>query len=80
METRRPSYLEWQARLEEQAWSFPRPAAEPRGALRRRNPAPWERKQRRALDAHPTLQHGGREPGGLQPCGWRAGRHGLSWA
>lgn len=27
LETRRPSYLEWQARLEEQAWPFPRPAA-----------------------------------------------------
>ncbi|XP_036170431.1 protein FAM167A [Myotis myotis] len=30
LETRRPSYLEWQARLEEQAWPFPRPAAEQR--------------------------------------------------
>ncbi|XP_037669289.1 protein FAM167A [Choloepus didactylus] len=29
LETRRPSYLEWQARLEEQTWTFPRPAAEP---------------------------------------------------
>ncbi|XP_012928895.1 protein FAM167A [Heterocephalus glaber] len=28
LETRRPSYLEWQARLEEQMWPFPRPAAE----------------------------------------------------
>ncbi|XP_001497968.1 protein FAM167A [Equus quagga] len=28
LETRRPSYLEWQARLEEQTWPFPRPAAE----------------------------------------------------
>ncbi|XP_077009085.1 protein FAM167A isoform X2 [Tamandua tetradactyla] len=28
LETRRPSYLEWQARLEEQTWTFPRPAAE----------------------------------------------------
>ncbi|KAM7240819.1 hypothetical protein CapIbe_007391 [Capra ibex] len=32
LETRRPSYLEWQARLEEQTWSFPRPAAEPPGS------------------------------------------------
>ncbi|DAA27072.1 protein FAM167A isoform X2 [Bos indicus] len=32
LETRRPSYLEWQARLEEQTWPFPRPAAEPRGS------------------------------------------------
>ncbi|KAF0873952.1 protein FAM167A [Hyaena hyaena] len=28
LETRRPSYLEWQARLEEQTWPFPRSAAE----------------------------------------------------
>ncbi|XP_048186845.1 protein FAM167A [Perognathus longimembris pacificus] len=28
LETRRPSYLEWQARLGEQTWPFPRPAAE----------------------------------------------------
>lgn len=27
LETRRPSYLEWQARLEEQAWPFPKSAA-----------------------------------------------------
>ncbi|XP_008046601.1 protein FAM167A [Carlito syrichta] len=27
LETRRPSYLEWQARLEGQTWPFPRPAA-----------------------------------------------------
>ncbi|CAI9158732.1 unnamed protein product [Rangifer tarandus platyrhynchus] len=32
LETRRPSYLEWQARLEEQTWPFPRPAAEQRGS------------------------------------------------
>lgn len=32
LETRMPSYLEWQARLEEQTWPFPRPAAEPRGS------------------------------------------------
>lgn len=31
LETRRPSYLEWQARLEEQTWPFPRPAAGQRG-------------------------------------------------
>ncbi|XP_006864390.1 PREDICTED: protein FAM167A [Chrysochloris asiatica] len=28
LETRRPSYLEWQAKLEEQTWTFPRPAAQ----------------------------------------------------
>ncbi|KAG8506282.1 Protein FAM167A [Galemys pyrenaicus] len=31
LETRRPSYLEWQARLGEQAWPLPRLAAEQRG-------------------------------------------------
>ncbi|EHH61999.1 Protein FAM167A [Macaca fascicularis] len=33
LETRRPSYLEWQARLEEQTWPFPRPAVEPQASL-----------------------------------------------
>lgn len=33
LETRRPSYLEWQARLEEQTWPFPRPAAQPEASL-----------------------------------------------
>ncbi|XP_036712727.1 protein FAM167A isoform X2 [Balaenoptera musculus] len=33
LETRRPSYLEWQARLEEQTWPFPRPAAGQRGRV-----------------------------------------------
>ncbi|XP_055144280.1 protein FAM167A [Symphalangus syndactylus] len=33
LETRRPSYLEWQARLEEQTWPFPRPAADPHASL-----------------------------------------------
>ncbi|KAM6220469.1 protein FAM167A [Rhynchocyon petersi] len=28
LETRRPSYLEWQAKLEEQTWTFPKPAAQ----------------------------------------------------
>ncbi|XP_075411811.1 protein FAM167A [Tenrec ecaudatus] len=28
LETRRPSYLEWQAKLEEQTWTFPRPAVQ----------------------------------------------------
>ncbi|CAO2591292.1 Protein FAM167A [Lemmus lemmus] len=31
LETRRPSYLEWQARLEEQTWPFPKSAAPPCG-------------------------------------------------
>ncbi|XP_051016650.1 protein FAM167A [Acomys russatus] len=33
LETRRPSYLEWQARLEEQTWSFPRQAAQQEASL-----------------------------------------------
>ncbi|XP_058927365.1 protein FAM167A [Kogia breviceps] len=33
LETRRPSYLEWQARLEEQAWPLPRPVARQRGRV-----------------------------------------------
>ncbi|XP_010330369.1 protein FAM167A [Saimiri boliviensis] len=35
LETRRPSYLEWQARLEEQTWPFPRvaAAAEPQASV-----------------------------------------------
>lgn len=33
LETRRPSYLEWQARLEEQTWPFLRPAAQQEASL-----------------------------------------------
>ncbi|CAH6828323.1 protein FAM167A [Phodopus roborovskii] len=33
LETRRPSYLEWQARLEEQTWPFPRSAAQQEASL-----------------------------------------------
>ncbi|XP_059782773.1 protein FAM167A [Balaenoptera ricei] len=33
LETRRPSYLEWQARLEERTWPFPRPVAGQRGRV-----------------------------------------------
>lgn len=33
LETRRPSYLEWQARLEEQTWPFPRQAAQQEASL-----------------------------------------------
>nr|KAF6400965.1 family with sequence similarity 167 member A [Rousettus aegyptiacus] len=48
LETRRPSYLEWQARLEEQAWPFPRPAAEP-GECEDREPS----RPLRELRQHP---------------------------
>ncbi|KAL1780846.1 hypothetical protein HispidOSU_016784 [Sigmodon hispidus] len=33
LETRRPSYLEWQAKLEEQTWPFPRSAAQQEASL-----------------------------------------------
>lgn len=33
LETRRPSYQEWQAKLEEHAWPFPRPSAEQETSL-----------------------------------------------
>ncbi|KAK7806545.1 hypothetical protein U0070_016635 [Myodes glareolus] len=33
LETRRPSYLEWQARLEEQTWPFPKSAAPQEASL-----------------------------------------------
>ncbi|KAL6064634.1 hypothetical protein STEG23_030331, partial [Scotinomys teguina] len=33
LETRRPSYQEWQARLEEQTWPFPRSAAQQEASL-----------------------------------------------
>ncbi|ELV14223.1 protein FAM167A [Tupaia chinensis] len=44
LETRRPSYLEWQARLEEQTWPFPRPAVEQEASMEqgapRKHPPP----------------------------------------
>lgn len=40
LETRRPSYLEWQARLEEQAWPLPRPAAEQQRECGEEEPSP----------------------------------------
>ncbi|KAM9194975.1 protein FAM167A isoform 2-T2 [Dugong dugon] len=36
LETRRPSYLEWQAKLEEQTWTFPRPASQQEASLEQR--------------------------------------------
>jgi hypothetical protein len=33
LDTRRPSYLEWQARLEEHTWPSPRPAVEQEASL-----------------------------------------------
>ncbi|XP_008578087.1 PREDICTED: protein FAM167A [Galeopterus variegatus] len=38
LETRRPSYLEWQARLEEQTWPFPRPPVEREASLEQGEP------------------------------------------
>ncbi|XP_004382262.1 protein FAM167A [Trichechus manatus latirostris] len=36
LETRRPSYLEWQAKLQEQTWTFPRPASQQEASLEQR--------------------------------------------
>ncbi|KAG5213562.1 hypothetical protein R6Z07F_002670 [Ovis aries] len=64
LETRRPSYLEWQARLEEQTWSFPRPAAEPRGSAEE-EPSLL---RTRALRPHPP-PNGRANPDGPPPTG-----------
>ncbi|XP_019787946.1 protein FAM167A [Tursiops truncatus] len=46
LETRRPSYLEWQARLEEQTWPFPRPVAGQRACVEEGPPGPPEAPRR----------------------------------
>ncbi|XP_013039876.2 protein FAM167A [Anser cygnoides] len=38
LETRRPSYLEWKAKLEEQAWKSPQPAGEEDGSEAKKGP------------------------------------------
>ncbi|XP_040089627.1 protein FAM167A [Oryx dammah] len=65
LETRRPSYLEWQARLEEQTWSFPRPAAEPRGSAEE-EPSLL---RTRALRPHPPPNGSATRDDGAQPTG-----------
>lgn len=63
LETRRPSYLEWQARLEEQAWPFPRPAAE-QGQCGEEEPSP-PREPRQ----HPPPSEGASQDDATQPTG-----------
>ncbi|XP_037001321.2 protein FAM167A [Artibeus jamaicensis] len=63
LETRRPSYLEWQARLEEQAWPFPRAAAE-QGARGEEEPSP-PREPRQ----HPPPHDSASQDDGTRPTG-----------
>ncbi|XP_005886745.2 protein FAM167A [Bos mutus] len=65
LETRRPSYLEWQARLEEQTWPFPRPAAEPRGSAEE-EPSLL---RTRALRPHPPPNGRANQDDGPPPTG-----------
>ncbi|XP_061280998.1 protein FAM167A isoform X2 [Bos javanicus] len=65
LETRRPSYLEWQARLEEQTWPFPRPAAEPRGSAEE-EPSLL---RTRALRPHPPPNGRANQDDGTPPTG-----------
>lgn len=63
LETRRPSYLEWQARLEEQAWPFPRPAAE-QGACGEEEPSPLREPRQHAAPNDSASQDDGTRPTG----------------
>ncbi|XP_020732853.2 protein FAM167A [Odocoileus virginianus] len=65
LETRRPSYLEWQARLEEQTWPFPRPAAEQRGSAED-EPSLL---RTRALRPHPPSSGRANQDAGPPPTG-----------
>ena len=65
LETRRPSYLEWQARLEEQTWPFPRPAAEKRGSAED-EPSLL---QTRVLRPHPPSRGRANQDAGPPPTG-----------
>lgn len=64
LETRRPSYLEWQARLEEQTWPFPRPAAE-QGECGQEKPS----SPRRGSKQHPPPNRRASQDAGPQPTG-----------
>lgn len=64
LETRRPSYLEWQARLEEQTWPFPRPAAE-QGECGEEEPSYPRREPRQ----HPPPNGSTSQDAGPQPTG-----------
>lgn len=64
LETRRPSYLEWQARLEEQTWPFPRPAAE-QGECGEEEPSSPQREP----GQHAPRNGGASRAAGAQPAG-----------
>ncbi|XP_059228155.1 protein FAM167A [Mustela nigripes] len=64
LETRRPSYLEWQARLEEQTWPFPRPPAE-QEECEEEDPSSPRREPRR----HSPPNGSGPQDAGPQPTG-----------
>uniref|UniRef100_A0ABI7WQU3 Family with sequence similarity 167 member A n=2 Tax=Laurasiatheria TaxID=314145 RepID=A0ABI7WQU3_FELCA len=64
LETRRPSYLEWQARLEEQTWPFPRPAAE-QGECGEEEPSSPQREP----GQHAPRNGGASRAAGPQPAG-----------
>ncbi|XP_021554570.1 protein FAM167A [Halichoerus grypus] len=64
LETRRPSYLEWQARLEEPTWPFPRPAAE-QGERGEEEPSSPGREPRQ----HPPPNGSASQDTGPQPTG-----------
>ncbi|XP_054431902.1 protein FAM167A [Pteronotus mesoamericanus] len=66
LETRRPSYLEWQARLEEQAWPFPRPAAEQGGCGEEEPSPPREPRQHLPPNGSASQDDGTRSTGKLE--------------
>lgn len=78
LETRRPSYLEWQARLEEQTWSFPRPAAEQGGHGEEESLRPQrEPKQHRPPNGSALLADGPQATGKLE--GFESIDEALAW-
>ncbi|XP_049722395.1 protein FAM167A [Loxodonta africana] len=54
LETRRPSYLEWQAKLEEQTWTFPRPTSQQETSLEQRQCGEESLLTRREPRQHPS--------------------------
>nr|XP_010966136.1 protein FAM167A [Camelus bactrianus]XP_045360866.1 protein FAM167A [Camelus bactrianus] len=64
LETRRPSYLEWQARLEEQTWSFPRPAAQQGGCAEEEPLLPPRAPRQRPPPSGRASQAGGPQSAG----------------
>ncbi|KAM9383396.1 protein FAM167A [Phaethornis superciliosus] len=52
LETRRPSYLEWKAKLEEQAWKSPQPAGEEEKGVTEAKKSPGETVPLRKVQVH----------------------------